>query len=98
MHLCVRVQVSSSLLRRYKFKKLECDNLIEKVLVNNNILKNREKYIVNERDLNSKISRIRNACIFTNRKRGLIKKYKISRMLFKKQSSKGYLYGLKKRS
>lgn len=86
--------------KRNKFKELEIDNLIERVLLNNKILSlvNREKYIVKDRDLNSKISRIRNSCIFTGRNRGLIKNYKISRMLLKKQSSKGYLYGLKKRS
>ena len=84
--------------KRNKFKEFEIDNLIEKVLVNNNILTNREKYVVKDRDLNSKISRIRNSCIFSERKRGLIKNYRISRILLKKQSAKGYLYGLRKRS
>ena len=48
--------------------------------------------------LNSRISRIRNSCIVTGRNRGLVRKYKCNRMIFKKKSFKGYIYGIKKRS
>jgi ribosomal protein S14 len=43
-------------------------------------------------------SRIKNYCLITGRSRGILRRYNISRMLFKQYASFGYLKGIKKAS
>jgi len=43
-------------------------------------------------------SRIKNYCLITARSRGILRKYNISRMVFKQYASFGYLKGIKKAS
>jgi succinate dehydrogenase (ubiquinone) iron-sulfur subunit len=47
---------------------------------------------------NSALSRVRNRCIFTGRSRGVYKKFKVSRMVFRSLASNGLLPGVKKAS
>ena len=86
--------------KRLEFSKWEKRNRILKILSHNSILDCREKYLMelDESPLNSRISRIRNSCILTGRNRGLIRKYKCNRMMFKNKIFRGYIYGMKKRS
>lgn len=66
------------------FKDFEKQNLILKMLFNNKIInKNKYKRLHRKNKLSS-ITLMRNTCIFTNRNRGIIKKYKISRLQFKR--------------
>jgi len=89
-------------LKRLNFKKLEKQNLILKIINNNKILslERRTKYskIRHIYGKNSSITLIRNNCIKTGRNRGVLSNYGLSRLEFKKQSSKGLLPGIKKSS
>jgi small subunit ribosomal protein S14 len=78
--------------KRIAYKNLEKQNLILKILNNQNIIKiKNKKYRNNKR---SSITLIRNECIFTGRKRGLIKDYKMSRLVFKRFAKSNKIPGL----
>lgn len=46
----------------------------------------------------SSITRIRNRCTLTNRSRGILKKFGLSRLMFRKYAWQGKLVGVKKAS
>lgn len=89
-------------LKRLNFKKLEKQNLIFKIINNNKILslETRTEYskIRHIYGKNSSITLIRNNCIKTGRNRGVLSNYALSRLEFKKQSTKGLLPGIRKSS
>tara|TARA_B110000091_G_scaffold81860_1_gene90183 strand:+ start:278 stop:562 length:285 start_codon:yes stop_codon:yes gene_type:complete len=89
-------------LKRLNFKKLEKQNLILKIINNNKIisLEKRTEYskIRHIYGKNSSITLIRNNCIKTGRNTGTISNYALSRLEFKKQSTKGLLPGIRKSS
>lgn len=65
------------------YKDNEKENLILKLLFNNNIInKNNYKHLHRTNKIGSKTI-IRNTCIFSKRKRGILTNYKISRLQFK---------------
>lgn len=45
---------------------------------------------------NSSRSRLQNRCVFTRRSGGVLRFFKISRMVFRDLSSRGFLYGIRK--
>lgn len=86
--------------RRILFNNLELKRLILKSITYNRRLPYylREQLFIklNKINKNSSISRIRNRCLFTNRSRFILTKYKITRHYFKLLVSKGYLSGISK--
>jgi len=56
-----------------------------------------KKSFIPKKDLYFKTS-IKNFCIVTGRSRAIHKKFKVSRILLRELSSKGYFFGLKKAS
>lgn len=87
--------------RRELFKKYELRRLILKSLLCNEILnfteKNCIRYLLNKMPKNSSSVRIRNRCILTGRGRGVIRKYRLSRIMLKKYSLLGYIPGIIKK-
>ena len=47
---------------------------------------------------NSSLTRLRNRCVITNRPRAVYKKFKLSRLMFRKLASQGEIPGIKKAS
>jgi ribosomal protein S14 len=67
-----------------EFKDFEKQNLILKILFNNKIIDKNKISFLHRKSKYGSISVLRNSCIFTNRNRGIVKKYKISRLQFKR--------------
>lgn len=78
------------------FKDFEKQNLILKMLFNNKIINKNKLKSLHRRNKYSSITLLRNSCIFTKRNRGIIKNYKVSRLQFKRLSTK--IPGLRKSS
>jgi small subunit ribosomal protein S14 len=96
----MKVRLDRNQKRREAFRKLEKENAVLRILSNNSILSNREEYhaeAIKNRG-KGRISEIRNICIRTGRSRGLIRRYKYSRIMFKNSALRGYLSGVRKRS
>lgn len=88
--------------RRVKYSVVEKKKLILKYIFNNlnlsqNIRNNAYLEYSNLSD-DSSITKIKNRCILTNRSKGIYKKFKISRIFFKKIALEGNLPGVKKAS
>jgi small subunit ribosomal protein S14 len=87
---------------RKNFFKIEKKKLFLKIILKDN----RFNHIINElaalklAKFKSKFykTKIKNRCIFTNRSRWIINKFRISRMKFKKMASIGLIQGIKKSS
>ncbi len=88
--------------RRNFYLKTEKNKLILKYFLNNlNINKNIREKAYSELlnwSSNASITKIHNRCIITNRGRGIYKKFKISRLFFKKNALEGNLNGIRKAS
>jgi ribosomal protein S14 len=88
--------------RRVKYSVIEKKRLILKYIFNN--LKLSQKIRDNAYleyltlSIDSSITKIKNRCILTNRSKGIYKKFKISRIFFKKIALEGNLPGVKKAS
>lgn len=80
--------------KRILYKKGEKENIIEKILFNQNIIK--IKLGEKRETKRTSITLIRNECIFTGRKRGILKNYRMSRLELKKLYNRGEIAGLKK--
>ena len=80
--------------KRIAYKKGEKENLIEKILLNQNIIKGRIKD--SRETKRTSITLIRNECILTGRKRGILRDYKMSRLAFKRLASRRMIPGLNK--
>ena len=83
---------------RFNYFLLENDYRILKSIANNKILplNIRLKAFHNLNFL--KLTKIRNICIFTGRSRGVIKKFGLSRFIFRNYADNGYISGLKRAS
>ena len=84
--------------KRINYKKFEKQNMILKILNNNEIIGIRDKtslYRHNYHKLSS-ITIVRNNCINTGRNRGILPYYRLSRFEFKKYITKGYISGIRK--
>ena len=83
---------------RFNYFLLENDYRIIKSIANNKILplSIRLKAFHNLNFL--KLTKIRNICIYTGRSRGVIKKFGLSRFIFRNLADNGYISGLKRAS
>ena len=88
--------------KRQKYKKTELDQRLNKVLLftfTTNVLKwivaknNFEKF--KSDSLHVKIKRF---CIISGRSKGVFKKFKVSRIILRELSGRGFFFGLKKAS
>jgi ribosomal protein S14 len=88
--------------RRVKYNLIEKKKIILKYIINNlqlsNILRTDAYLEYLNLSLDSSITKIKNRCILTNRSKGIYKKFKISRIFFKKIALEGNLPGVKKAS
>ena len=93
--------------RRKLLKKNEYLLISIKYLLNNPILKKNNNFLNILVNQNKKIfiflnknslNKIKNYCIISNRSRGILKDFKISRIILKDYASKGFLMGLHKSS
>jgi succinate dehydrogenase (ubiquinone) iron-sulfur subunit len=86
--------------RRLLFKKFEIRRLILKSLLVEQNLESHEKnfirYLLSKIPKDSSLTRIRNRCIVTGRGRGVFSKFRLSRIVFKKYSLMGNIYGVRK--
>ena len=85
---------------RFSYNLLEKKRLLLKSINKNMFLYNKyRKYAKNKLIiLKGYKSYLKNYCIISGRSRGIIRKYNISRMLFKYYASFGYLKGIRKGS
>lgn len=78
--------------KRLAYKRFEKQKLIKRILNNQAILEN--DYGIDSSK--GSITVIRNGCLLTGRKRGLVKKYKISRIKIKELFKNKQIPGLRK--
>jgi len=85
---------------RNKYNLLEKKKLLLKSISKNVFLTNKYRIFAKNKLINLKgyKSFLKNYCIISGRSRGVLRKYNISRMLFKYYASFGYLKGIKKGS
>jgi ribosomal protein S14 len=87
---------------RFRYKILEKQKLVLKSVIHNENID--EKVRINaylklqKLDFNSSISRLKNRCVLTNRSRAVYRKFKISRLVFRRLAVSGKLSGVKKAS
>ena len=86
---------------RVNFKKNEFKNWLLKYQLNNNNINKKIKLILYYKNLkkfhlNSSSSRIVNMCIFTGRSHWVLRRFKLSRMSFKKLADFGELNGVRR--
>lgn len=90
-------------LRRLIFKKLEVKKIVAKSLivdrriVNQN-LKNKLFKQLSYYDKNSCLTKVRNICVFTGRRNGVYRFFRISRIQLRRDASSNSIYGLQKSS
>lgn len=86
--------------KRKNFKKFEKKKKILKALIYNKSINKKEKKIIFSKfyniPINSSKIRIKKRCILTNRPKGILSFFKISRIKFRELASKGNLPFLKK--
>ena len=87
---------------RFRYKILEKQKLVLKSIINNYSIKEIIRINAYEKlqklDKNTSISRIKNRCVVTNRSRAIYKKFKVSRLVFRRLAVSGRLVGVKKAS
>ena len=83
---------------RFNYFLLENDYRILKSIANNKILPLNIRLKAFHNLNFSKITKIRNICIYTGRSRGVIKKFGLSRFIFRNYADNGYISGLKRAS
>ena len=83
-----RVLFKKSELRRKMLKGLKVNQFLALVLRVNANFKLAEESIY--------LPKIRNYCVETGRARGVLRSFKVSRMVFKDQASNGFFVGIKK--
>ncbi len=88
--------------RRTSFQIIEKKSLILRYIIQNLNLSNSIRNLAYSELTNlikkNSITKIRNRCILTNRARAVYRKFKISRLFFKKYALQGELLGVKKAS
>lgn len=85
------------LFRSYEYKRLVLKSLLMSPTLPFPI-KSKIQALIAGLPRNSSLSRVRNRCIFTGRPRGVYRKFKVSRIIFRSLASNGLLPGLKKSS
>jgi ribosomal protein S14 len=84
--------------KRQLYKKYELKRLICKTfLLNKNLpdeLRKKRLQELSNLSRNSSITRIRNHCILTGRTKGILRKFKLSRISFRELASEGSLMGV----
>lgn len=87
-------------IRRHTYKKNELNALLYKAIACNRILPLSKRLkavkLLDELPNDCRITRIRNRCLFTGRSRGIIKKFKVSRITFRKLAHMGLIPGLRR--
>jgi small subunit ribosomal protein S14 len=95
-------KIKKNINQRYLFKTFEKKRLVLKILINNLLLKKKQRIKAQQHlfffPKNSSLSRIKNLCILTGRTRSIYRFFKISRLQFRKLASKGVLTGISKYS
>jgi ribosomal protein S14 len=95
-------QLFKDLKRRELFLKLEKRRLFLKSIIYNLSLsdevRENAKLLLSQLPKNSSPTRIRNLCLFTGRSRGVIRKFRSSRIVFREFASKGLIMGVRKAS
>lgn len=86
---------------RKNFKKFEFRRYLLKYQLNNNNIKRKTKLILHYKNLkkfhlNSSSSRIVNTCIHTGRSHWILRRFKLSRMTFKKLADHAQLNGIRR--
>jgi ribosomal protein S14 len=86
--------------RRVSFLKFEFKRVFLKSIYYNCFLdfniRERARLELLKLPKNSSRSRLHNRCVFTRRSGGVLRFFKISRMVFRDLSSRGFLYGIRK--
>jgi ribosomal protein S14 len=86
--------------KRKLYKEKELERKILKSIIQNLSLKKKFREKAQDKlgkmSKNSSITRINNRCIITSRGRGNIRKFNISRIIFREWASSGKLAGIKK--
>lgn len=92
--------IKKDYIRRHTYKKNEQEALIYKAIVCNRILPLSKRLIavklLDDLPNDSRITRIRNRCLITGRSRGIVKKYKVSRITFRKLVHMGIIPGVRR--
>ena len=86
--------------RRALYEKHETERSSLRVLKKNDILPSAvRKKAADDMDklpVDSSITRVRNRCVLTDRGRGIVGKYRISRIMFRYYADKGMISGMQK--
>ena len=86
--------------RRALFEEYEMDRSNLRVLKKNDILPSavRKKAAADMDTLpvDSSITRVRNRCVLTDRGRGIVGRYRVSRMIFRYYADRGLIAGIQK--
>lgn len=94
--------INRDIKRRQLYKKYELiRNLLKSIIYNRNlkpIIRYNAFLKLNSLPKDSSIVRIRNRCVLTGRSRAVYKLFKISRTIFRKLASNGYIQGVQKSS
>lgn len=87
--------------RRQLYNRYEIRKKLLKSLICSNNLKRSEKYyilsLLSKYPRDSSLVKVRNRCILTGRGRGILSKYSLSRIMFKKHANLGYLSWFRKK-
>jgi small subunit ribosomal protein S14 len=83
---------------RKKYLKVELKCKFLKIFLQNRFLnkKIRSKIFLKRKKIKISIVKICNRCVITGRRKGIIRSFKISRIIFKSLVTKGLLIGVKK--
>ena len=82
-------------LLKYEFKRLFLKSIYYNCFLDFYV-RERARFELMKLPKNSSIARLHNRCIFTRRSGGILRFFKISRMVFRDLSSRGLLYGIRK--
>jgi ribosomal protein S14 len=94
MHL---KKIHNDKIARFLFKNINMKVAFRLNLLNNNI---KQQLLLNlfHYDKKSFINKVRNICVFTGRRNGVHRLFRISRIELRREASKNTIYGLRKSS
>lgn len=93
-----KANIRKDLKERENYKKEEYKNIKKEIIIKNKIIpiKLRSKYIINKEWETNNRTKIKNRCIITGRGRSVIKRYGVSRIIFRKWIGEGIIPGITK--
>jgi len=98
----MKILIEKDKKRRVLYKKYEIKKLILKYIIFNQNLslyyRQYAQYVLNSFPLDSIKPRIHNRCVLTGRAKGIYRKFRLSRIMFKFYGLNGLIPGLKKSS